>query len=325
MKYKNIDLLALTESRWPCSGVFSVCDSTILHSGSLSSHTHGVAIILSPRAKAVWNAAGCVFQPVSERILRLRLKCHMSYISVVAVYAPINPPNSTSEAVDPSEAFYDQLQSTLSSVPSSDLILILGDFIAHVGSDFSSWNSVIGPHGTEECNENGERLLDFCAGNQLIITNTWFQHKLLHTATWFRNGNRSRTGHMIDHVLVNKRFRTSVLDACVYWPTFHEPDHELVVSTLRFKIKPSVDTQGHHSTKPQTFPLLTRLATSRSWLNLLTSLIIPPPSTLNGTALNHPSNRLVSPFHLHLEVVTLIGSPMKSTTCPGRRKKLGFV
>ena len=112
MKSKSMDLIALTESRWPGSGVSSVCDSTILHSGSPSSHTHGVAVILSPRAKAAWEAAGCVFQPVSERILRLRLKCHMSYMTVVAVCAPTNPPNSTSEAVGPSEAFYDQLHST---------------------------------------------------------------------------------------------------------------------------------------------------------------------------------------------------------------------
>ena len=42
---------------------------------------------------------------------------------------------------------------------------------------------------------------------------------------------------MIDYVLVNKRFRTSVLDTRVYRSTLHESDHELVLSTLRFKIK----------------------------------------------------------------------------------------
>ena len=41
MKSKNMDLLALTESRWPGSRVSSVCDSTILHSCRPSSHTHG--------------------------------------------------------------------------------------------------------------------------------------------------------------------------------------------------------------------------------------------------------------------------------------------
>ena len=95
----------------------------------------------------------------------------------------------------------------------------------------------MGPHGIGECNENGERLLDFCAGNQLLVSNTWYQHKLLHQATWFRNGDRSRPGHMIDYVLVNKCFRTSVLDTRVYRSTLHEFDHELVMSTLHFKIK----------------------------------------------------------------------------------------
>ena len=78
MKSNSMDLRAIPGSHWPSSEVSSVCNSTILHSGSPSSHTHGVAVILSPRAKSAWEAAGCVFQPVSERILRLRLKCHMS-------------------------------------------------------------------------------------------------------------------------------------------------------------------------------------------------------------------------------------------------------
>ena len=40
-----------------------------------------------------------------------------------------------------------------------------------------TWSSVIGPHGPSDCNENGEHLLDLCACNSLIVTNTWFQHK----------------------------------------------------------------------------------------------------------------------------------------------------
>ena len=66
----------------------------------------------------------------------------------------------------------------MSSVPPSDLLVILGHFNARVGSNHSSWNSVIGPHGIRECNENDVQLMDFCASNQLIIPNTWFQHKL---------------------------------------------------------------------------------------------------------------------------------------------------
>ena len=71
----------------------------------------------------------------------------------------------------------------------------------------------------------------------MLVSNTWFQPKLLHQATWFRNSYCSQPGHMIDYVLVNKRFRTSVLDTRVYRSTLHESDHKLVVSTLHCKIK----------------------------------------------------------------------------------------
>ena len=237
MKEKNIDLLALSESRWPGSGSCSVSSYNILYSGTPSTHVHGVAIILSPRAKLSWEAAGSVFHPISERILYIRLKSHLSFVSVIAVYAPTNPVSSTADSSTPSDNFYHLLQSTLSLVPKNDLLVILGDLNARVGANTTSWHSVIGPHTLGECNESGVKLLDFCANNQLLITNTWFQHKSIHQATWFRNGDRSRTGHMIDLVLVNTRFRSSVLDTRVYRNTYHESDHELVVSTFQFKIK----------------------------------------------------------------------------------------
>ena len=117
------------------------------------------------------------------------------------------------------------------------MVIILGDFNAHVGSDFVLHGSVIGPHGLGECNENGTRLLDLCVSNQFLITNTWFQHKPLHQATWYHNGDRSRPGHMMNFVLVNSCFRSSVLNTLVFRFTYYVSDHEMVVSTMRFKIK----------------------------------------------------------------------------------------
>ena len=93
---------------------------------------------------------------------------------------------------------------------------------------------------------NGERLLDFCSNKQLLITNTCFKHKSIHKTTWFRNGNRSRPGHTIDYILVNRRFRSSVLDTQVYQSVLHVSDHELVISTVHFKIK----AKRHQSTVP---------------------------------------------------------------------------
>ena len=152
------------------------CGTTILCSGTLSCHLHGVAILLGPLARTACDTTGNVLEPVSERIVRIRLKCHPFFMSVVSLYAPTNRSNATSEAVSASEAFYNRLQDAVSSVPPSDLLVILGDSSARVGfgSDHFSWNSVIGLHGIRECNENGLQLLDFCASNQLTISNTCF-------------------------------------------------------------------------------------------------------------------------------------------------------
>ena len=175
MKEKNIELLALSESHWTGDGITRICSTTILHSGSPSNHVHGVAIALSLRACSSREAAGSVFHPSFERIIRIHLNAHLSYASVIIIYAPTNPVSTNTEASMQSDNFYDLLQDTMFSVPPRDMVIILGDFNACIGYDFVSPSSMIGPHGLGECNENGMRLLNFCVSNQLLITNTWFQ------------------------------------------------------------------------------------------------------------------------------------------------------
>ena len=48
MKSKKIELLALSESRWPGHGISKIHSITILHSGTSLNHIHGVTIALSP-------------------------------------------------------------------------------------------------------------------------------------------------------------------------------------------------------------------------------------------------------------------------------------
>ena len=96
---------------------------------------------------------------------------------------------------------------------------------------------------------------------QLIITNTWFLHKLLHQAKRFRNDNCSGTGHMIDYILVNKNHMSSSF-VCT-GRLFTSPTMNLSCLLCTSKSRPSIDTQRHHATKPPTSPLLTRLATSQ--------------------------------------------------------------
>lgn len=57
MQQRNIEVLAVSESRWTGQGVTKIGFYTILHSGSSSAQVHGVAIILSPKAVSSWEAA----------------------------------------------------------------------------------------------------------------------------------------------------------------------------------------------------------------------------------------------------------------------------
>ena len=96
-------------------------------------------------------------------------------IKVIQVYAP------TSNAEDAEgEQFYEDLQDLLELTPKKDVLYIIGDWNAKVGSQETP--GVTGKFGLGAWNEAGQRLIEFCQENTLIITNTLptTQEKTLH-------------------------------------------------------------------------------------------------------------------------------------------------
>ena len=53
------------------------------------------------------------------------------------------------------------------------------------------WGVVTGRQGEVVENENSKRLLQFYAKNELVLTNTWLQHKDNHKFTWEYRGKIS--------------------------------------------------------------------------------------------------------------------------------------
>lgn len=68
----------------------------------------------------------------------------------------------------------------------------------------------MGEQGLSECNNNGEMLCPICQENNLIIGGTIFMHKDIHKTT--RDYQDGHTKNQIDHAIVNKRWRRSLLD-----------------------------------------------------------------------------------------------------------------
>ena len=60
------------------------------------------------------------------------------------------------------EKLYSELRAVMGTVPKTDKLIILGDFNARVGADWSAWDGVLGRHGVGQCNSNGQLLLELC-------------------------------------------------------------------------------------------------------------------------------------------------------------------
>ena len=98
-------------------------------------------------------------------------------ITVIQAYAP----TSNAEEAEV-ERFYEDLQDLLELTPNKDVLFIIGDWNAKVGSQETQ--GVTGKFGLGIWNEAGQRLTEFCQENALVIANTLFQQHKRRLYTW---------------------------------------------------------------------------------------------------------------------------------------------
>ena len=98
-------------------------------------------------------------------------------ITVMQVYAP----TSNAEEAEV-ERLYEDLQDLLELTPPKDVLFIVGDWNAKIGSQ--DLPGVTGKFGLGVQNEAGQRLTEFCQENALVIANTLFQQHERRLYTW---------------------------------------------------------------------------------------------------------------------------------------------
>ena len=98
-------------------------------------------------------------------------------ITVIQGYAP----TSNAEEAEV-ERFYEYLQDLLELTPKKDVLFIIGDGNAQVVSQETP--GVTGEFGLGVRNEAGQRLIEFCQENALVIANTFFQQHKRRLYTW---------------------------------------------------------------------------------------------------------------------------------------------
>ena len=110
-------------------------------------------------------------------MISVRLQGKPFNITVIQVYAP----TSNAEEAEV-EQFYEDLQDLLELTPPKDVLFILGDWNAKVGSQ--EIPGVIGKFGLGVQNETGQRLIEFCQESALAIANTLFKQHKKRLYTW---------------------------------------------------------------------------------------------------------------------------------------------
>ena len=145
-------------------------------------------------------------------------------ITVIQVYA------LTSNAEEAEvEWFYEDLQDLLERTPKKDVLFIIGDWNAKVGSQETP--GVTGRFGLGVQNETGQRLIQFCQENALVIKNTLFQQHKRRVYTWTSPDGRHQ--NQIDYILCSQRWRSSIQSA--------KQDQELTVAQIMNSLLPNSD------------------------------------------------------------------------------------
>ena len=98
-------------------------------------------------------------------------------ITVITVYAPTS--NAKEAEV---ERFFEDLQDLLELTHKKDVLVIIGDWNVKVGSQETA--GVTGKFGLGIWNEAGQRLIEFCQENALVIANILFQQHKRRLYTW---------------------------------------------------------------------------------------------------------------------------------------------
>ena len=169
-------------------GEFNSDDHYIYYCGQGSLRRNGVAIIVNKRVQNVVLG----YNLKNNRMISVHFHSKPFNILVIHIYA------STSNAEEAEvEPFYEELQCLLQLIPKKDVLFVIGDWNAKVGS--LETPGVTGKFSFGVQNEEGQRLIEFCQEYALVIANTLFQQHKRRLYTWTSPDGQHR--NQIDYIL----------------------------------------------------------------------------------------------------------------------------
>ena len=216
----NLNIIGINGLKWTGMGEFNSDNHYIYYCGQESLKRNGVALIVNKRVR---NAVlGCNLK--NDRMMSVCFQSKPLSITVIQVYAP----TSNAEEAEV-EQFYEDLQDLPELTPKEDVLCIIRDWNAKVGSQ--EIPGVTGKFGLGEQNKAGQTLTEFWQGNALVIANTLFQQ------------HKRRLYHE-HHQMVNTKIRLIIFFAAKDGEALYsqqKQDWKLTVAQIMSSLLPNSD------------------------------------------------------------------------------------
>ena len=111
---------------------------------------------------------------------------------------------------------------------------LIGDFNAKLGRDDIFKPTVGNESLHQESNDNGVGIVNFTTSKNLVVKSTMFHHRIIHKYTWTYSDGK--TYNQIDHILIDRRLHSNILDVRSFKRADSDIEHYLVVAKVRERL-----------------------------------------------------------------------------------------
>ena len=112
--------------------------------------------------------------------------------------------------------------------------ILLGDFNAKVGRENIFKPTIRNESLHQDSNDNGVRILNFATSKNLVVKCKMYPHRNIHTCTCISPDGQ--THNQIDHILIDRRRHSSIIDVRSFRGADCDTDHYLVLAKVRERL-----------------------------------------------------------------------------------------
>jgi len=145
------------------------------------------------------------------------------------------------------DGFFDAVERAYDTSPRNDIKIVLGDFNVQVGEEPVNFPSVSNYSLHSLMNDNGSQLIQFAVSRSMTIRSIFHPYIDIRESTW--RSPDSVTFSQIDHLLIDRRHKSNLMDVRSYRGSTIDSDHYLVIACLRPQISNVKQVTGIRTSK----------------------------------------------------------------------------